>query len=257
MAAVGEDRRAERRSPVEKTTTDELAAALSDVVAKGLPIDEPGPELLLSLRSVYARAVVPSDPRSRLAALNELIPRLIAAMSDPTYREAVQTLFGLAAGTRGTTLTSRRRQAADILNYSAAYMRTDVEPKLVHAVAAAVHDDLLRYAVRARRASEAEEPTGDTPRLGPEHLTHEEELISRIWQHVYGLRAEIIAMLRLGDADGMNEAAEEHRQAALGQEAGLKDLLTDFTSTYGPKLLRHGEAEYSAEALLRVGRWGI
>lgn len=59
---------------------------------------------------------------------------------------------------------------------------------------------------RVKRAEESLEPTGDTPRLGPEHLTAEEELISRIWQHVYGLRAEVIAHLRLSEQEGYEAA---------------------------------------------------
>ncbi len=244
--------------PVAVTTTDALSEALTAVLAKGLPVDEAdAPALLLNLRSVYARAVIPSEPRSRLAALNELLPRLISTLSDATYREAVQQLFGLAPGTRGTTLTARRRQAADTLGYNPTHLRTDIEPKLIRAVAAVVHDDLLRYAPRTSRAAESLEPTGDTPRLGPEHLTHEEELISRIWQHVYGLRAELIAGLRLSDTDGKEDLIEEHRQAALRQEALLKERISEYQQTYGKQLIQHGEAEFAVEGLERLAGWGI
>jgi hypothetical protein len=244
--------------PIGETTTDALADAVAVLVADGLPVDEgEAPQLLLNLRSVYARSVVPAQPRSRLQALNELLPRLISGMSDPVYRDAVQTLFGLAPGTRGTKLMARRRQAATILGYSAAYLRTDIEPKLIRAVASAIHDDLLRYAARVERSAESTEPTGDTPHLGPEHLNHEEELVSRIWQHVYGLRAETIAVLRLTERAGFEMQLEESRQAMLVEEARLKVVIQEYIDTYGRQLVRHGDIEFAVDALTRIGNWTL
>lgn len=248
----------EQRGAIGETTTDALAQAVSGLLAAGLPVDETAaPTLLLDLRSVYARSVVPSQRRSRLQALNELLPRLISGLGDPVYREGVQALMGLAPGTRGTLLTSRRRQAAEILGYSAAHLRTDIEPKLVRAVASLLHDDLLRYAARVKRSIESLEPTGDTPRLGPEHINHEEELISRIWQHVYGLRAETIALLRLGEIEGEEKRLEEHRQAVHHIGRALHELLDKYSELYGPGLIRHGVAEYSREALDSLAEWTL
>lgn len=247
---------ASQTGPIAETTTDDLAAALREVASDGLPVPNgAGGTLLLDLQSVYARAVVPSDPASRLASLNELLPRLIATLADTRYREAAQTLFGLAPGTRGTTLTARRRQAAGLLGYSADHFRTDIEPKVLRAVALVVNNDLLRYRARVKRASESMEPTGDTPRLGPEHITAEEELISRIWQHIYGLRAETIAVLRLSESEGLEAQVEDHRQAALQKEAQLKALISEYTETFGRDLIRHGDAEFSIDAIERLGLW--
>jgi hypothetical protein len=245
----------EQTTPIASATSEVLAGSLRNVIADGLPcnVDVAGP--LLQLRSVYARAVVPNDLLSRLQALNELLPRLIARLNDTRYREATQTLFGLAAGTRGTSLTARRRQAAEILGYSAAHFRTDIEADVIHAVAVALHDDLLRYQSRVKRASESVEPTGDTPALGPEHINAEEELISRIWQHVYGLRAELIATLRLGTAEGFEAQAEDHRQAGLRQQEELRKLISEYSETYGATLIRHGETEFAVEALERLAGW--
>lgn len=241
-----------------RATLADLISELSVVVAKGLPITMPGvAPILLELRSVYARAVVPSDSASRLHALNELLPRLIATLSDEQYRGATQMLFGLVAGTRRTTLTARRRQAADLLGYSVGHFRADIEDELLRAVAAVIHNDLLRYQSRVKRSSESLEPTGDTPRLGPEDLTHEEELVSRVWQHVYGLRAELIAFARLGEQDGYEAQAEDHRQAAHRQEDELRTLLQEYDDTYGEELIRHGEAEFSAQALSRLIGWRV
>jgi len=231
---------------------EDLISEVRRVIGGGLPTTEEAAGELLQLKSVYARAVVPSEPRSRLSALNELLPRLIASLDDADFRGAVQILFGLAPGTRGTTLTSRRRQAADLLGYSAGHFRNEVEERLLNALAVAIQDDLLRYRSRIKRAAESLEPTGDTPRLGPEHITHEEELISRIWHHVYGLRAELIAHARLDEAEGFEMQAEEHRQAAQREDKALLEILAEYASTYGDRLIKHGAAEMSSAALRRL-----
>ena len=93
------------QAPVESLTDDDLESSVASILAKGLPTTIKAAGQLLGLRSVFARASVPQDQRSRLEALNRLLPRLIGTISDPVYRDAVQTLFGLAPGTRGTTLT--------------------------------------------------------------------------------------------------------------------------------------------------------
>jgi hypothetical protein len=245
-----------RTKPIAETTTADLVNALRGVVAEGLPATEAtAGDLLLNLRSVYARAVIPQAALSRLHALNQLLPRLIASLDDARYREAVQMLFGLSPGTRGTTLTARRRQSAVLMDYSVDHFRARVEQDLLQGVALAVHEDLLRYVSRVKRASESLEPTGDTPQLGPEHINAEEELISRIWQHVYGLRAEIIAVQRLRAESGYDAQAGDHSQAAERMREGLRSLLADYTQTYREKLLRHGDAEYALEALERLATW--
>lgn len=244
--------------PVTTATVDELAGALALALAKGLPVRErEAAPVLPSLRSVYARAVVPSDPASRLQALNELLPRLIGTIADPVYREAVQMVFGLAPGTRGSTLTARRRQAAGVMGYSLDHFRSVIEGQVIEAVAVLVQADLLRYHMRTKRAVESLEPTGDTPRLDAEHLTHEEELVSRIWQHVYGLRAELIGFARLDEEEGFRQQAEDHRQTALRQEAALQELLREYSDTYGKSLIRRGQAEFAAEALERLVGWRL
>ncbi|HTW10438.1 MAG TPA: hypothetical protein VME46_23235, partial [Acidimicrobiales bacterium] len=242
--------------PIGETTTTELCTALASLASTGLPATEAtAGRLLLNLRSVYARSVVPSDVRSRLAAFNGLLPRLIASVEDTAYRGAMQTLFALAPGTRGSTHTARRRQTAQLLGYNADHFRTRIESQLIMALANVVQDDLLTYRSRVKRASESLEPTGDTPRSGPEHLNHEEELVSRIWQHVYGLRAETIACLRLAEASGYEAQAEDHRQAALREEAALKEVIGEYVETYGERLVRHGETEFAVEALERLAGW--
>ncbi len=235
---------------------EQLVEELGRLLHRGLPAtEETAGAVLLNLKSVFARAVHPRERLSRLDALNALLPRLMDRLEDETYREATRILFGVATGTRGTTLTARRRQAAALLIYNVDHFRTRIESELVTALAEEVLRDLLRYGSRVKRAVESLEPTGDTPMLGLEHLTAEEELVSRIWQHVYGLRAEVIAHLRLAEQPGYEGQAEDHRQAALRQEAALQELIREYRETYGEALIRHGEAEYAVEGLERLAGW--
>lgn len=239
-------------------SVEQLAGELTGLLRRGLPADEATAGAVLpNLKSVFARAVHPDELLSRLDALNRLLPELLGQLDDETYREAARSLFGLAPGTRRARLTDRRRQAADLLVYNLDHFRTRIEPEIVRAVAEEVQRDLLRYRSRVKRAVETLEPTGDTPRLTAEHLTHEEELISRIWQHVYGLRAELIAHLRLVEQPGYAGQAEDHRQAALRQHDQLQQLIQEYVSTYGKRLIEHGEAEYAVEALERLAGWRV
>lgn len=238
-----------------RVTPQSLAIELRRVLARGLPATAASAgERLPHLRSVLARSVHPEDALSRLDALNLLLPKLIDQLADETYRDAARILFGLGAGTRRTTLTARRRQAADLLGYHPDHFRTDVEQEVLRAVAEVVYRDLLRYRSRVKRSVQSLEPTGDTPKLSEADVTAEEELISRIWQHVYGLRAEVIAHLRLSREPGYQGQVEDHRQAALRVHDDLRRLLGEYVETYGP-MIRHGEAEFAAEALERLAGW--
>lgn len=229
---------------------EQLATELTRVLKQGLPVTEASAGTVLpNLKSVFARAVHPDDALSRRDALNDLFPALIAKLEDETYREAVRLLFGLAPGTRRATLTARRRQAAGQLSYNLDHFRIRIEPEMVKAVAEEMLRDLLRYKGRVKRAVEALEPTGDTPKLTVEDLTAEEELISRIWSRVYGLRAELIAHLRLEGQAGYAGQAEDHRQAAGREQEELRLLIQEYVGTYGKKLIGHGEAEFAVERL--------
>lgn len=244
--------------PIEVVEMTQLTDILKEISAKGLPvsIDIAG-DLLPNLKSIYARSVIPDDRIARVSALNEQFPRWIDRIIDPKYREAVQTLFGLMPGFRGKNLKERRTKMASILDLSLDHVRQEIEHDLIFALAAIIYDDLLRYRTRVKRAITAEDLTGDAPRLGPEHLTHQEELISRIWQHVYGLRAELIACARLATADGYEVQIEDHRQAALREEADLKSFIDSYIGTYGDAMIHHGESEYSAEAVDRISKWRL
>jgi hypothetical protein len=248
----------ERQSPIEVASMEDLIAAIQPITSKGLPVtDEAAGDLLPNLKSIYARSVIPDDRLARVSALNEQFPKWIDRITDPAFRESVQTLFGLFPGTRATKLTARRDRIARNFHVHVDTVRKETEKELIFALAAVIYDDLLRYRNRVKRAITAEELTGDAPRLGPEHLTHQEELTSRIWQHVYGLRAELIAYARLTEAEGYETQTEDHRQAALREETYLKEAVQEYLAIYKDQLIALGEAEYTAEAVERLSRWQL
>lgn len=238
-----------------QVSVTDLQHELGQLLRRGLPATPTTAGMILPrLRSVAARSIHPYDPISRLASLNQLLVRVLVEMDDEEYGTAARILFAIARGTRGTTLTSRRQLAADTLAYEVTHFRKRIEPKILDEVATRLYQDLLRYKRRIRRAASAEEPTGDSPSLTSGDLSHEEELVSRIWQHVYGWRAELIAAGRLQAQPGYQSQAEDHRQAAVRQEQQLQELIAEYTQTYGQRLIQHGEAEYAIEAVERLVR---
>lgn len=249
--------KSEAQPPRRTIDIDGLAEELARVVRLGLPATERSAgQVLPNLRSVAARAVHPDDVISRLMALNKLLPRIIDELTDEDYRDAARSLFGAATGTRRTGLMARRRQAADRMAVHVDHFRKNIEPEMLRAVAELLYEDLLRYKSRVKRSVPSLEPTGDTPKLTQDDLTAEEELLSRIWSKVYELRAETIAHLRLSGHSGYEAQAEDHRQAAMRVQDQLRALIQEYVKTYGP-LIRHGEAEYAAEALERLTGWRL
>jgi hypothetical protein len=239
--------------PHPKVGVDDLARELRRVVRRGLPLTQRTAGTVLSnLRSVIARSIHPYDGQSRVDSLNQLLVRTLVGLGQEPEGEAARVLFAVTAGTRGTTLTVRRERCAEVLSYDVDHFRKHIEPKLIEDMATLIYRDLLRYKRRIRRAPLSEEPTGDTPSITEQDFTHQEELVSRIWQRVYGWRAELIAVGRLSGQRGYESQAEDHRQAAEREEAALRRLLNEYVETYGEELVRHGEAEYAVEGLTRL-----
>jgi hypothetical protein len=248
----------ENPGPIEVASMEDLIAAIQPITSKGLPATvQVAGDLLPNLKSIYARSVIPEDRLARVSALNEQFPKWIDRVTEPEFRESVQILFGLFPGTRAMKLTARRDRIARNFHVHVDTVRKEIEKELIFAVAAVIYDDLLRYRNRVKRAITAEELTGDSPRLGPEHLTHQEELTSRIWQHLYGLRAELIGYARLVEEQGYETQAEDHRQASLREEAYLKESVQEYLATYKDQLIAMGEAEYTSEAIERLSRWQL
>jgi hypothetical protein len=232
---------------------DGIAAALRQALRPGLPLTSKNAgQVLPSLRSVVARAVQPYELVSRVDALNRLLVRCIVELDEERGSNALAILLAIAKGTRGTTLQVRRERAASLLNYDATHFRKRIEPVLIEALASLLYADLLRYRRRVRRAPAAEEPTGDTPSIGPSDFTHQEELVSRIWAHVYALRAELLAAGRLSVDPRFESQAEDHCLAAVRERASVDTLVAEYVGTYGERFIRHGEAEWSVEGLVRL-----
>jgi hypothetical protein len=230
-----------------------LATALRAVLRYGLPLTTRKAGVVLpSLRSVIARSIHPYDVASRVDALNRLLVRFIVELDEERGNPSLAILFATARGTRGTTLQARRERTAELLSYDVTHFRKRIEPKLIDELASALYADLLRYKRRVRRAPMSEEPTGDTPSITDQDFTHQEELVSRIWQHVYGLRAELIAVGRMETDPAYASQAEDHRRAAVRERATVNALMREFVETYGELFLRHGDAEWSGEVIRRL-----
>lgn len=246
---------------------DEIARALRPVVTAGLPVrpDFEDP-VLLGLRGVVARCIDPTDQYNRIKALDDLLARLLVHYPDDTLGEAARILFGMSPGTRGSNLTTRRQTAAEVIERDAEHFRKRVEPGIVREVAWQLHRDSQNYIPRGRAVPPPLESSGDTPviRAGDvaavEAAEHE-ELLSRLWAHVYALRAEILRVERLKTwpHDPTEPQTSEH---VLGEALGAREyeieavrrLIRAYIDRYGQRIT-HGDAEFDAASLLRLAGW--
>lgn len=234
--------------------TGDLVAELRRVVRRGLPATRTtAGSLLPHLRSVVGRAVHPDDEFGRLDSLNETLERLVREMEDERLGQAARILFGVADGSRGTTLTVRRRQCAAHLEYDFDHFRKRVETRILELVAEQLHRDLVRYRSRLRREVTAYETSRPSPNLLPEDITREEELISRIWQTLYQVRAEHIAVL-LAEDEGTKL---EHRKIEEAAALRLNTLAAEYVETYGRKYISEGKLDYAVEGLERLVVWRV
>jgi hypothetical protein len=236
-----------------RVTLDELQAELAKLIRKGLPLSlEAAGHVLPNLRSVVARAVHPDDSVSRVDSLNALLTRFIGELHDDRLGEPAKMIFGLASATGHTTLTARRLAAARYLGYDPDHFRKRVEPEVIRAVADLVYRDMLRYKKRVigNLDTHAE---GASFALSPEDITAEQELVSRVWSHAFGFRAEIIAAHRLRGEDGYDTKIEMYRQAATAHSVQLSALVAEYRRIFGP-IIRLGNLEYRVEAIEQTVR---
>lgn len=233
----------------------DLVSDLKRVIRKGLPIaeEEDAGKYLPHLRNVASRSIDPQDIYGRLDALNHLLPRLLDDIDDEQLGAAARILFGVEEGSRGTTLTVRRQRCANLLEYDLDHFRKRVELHVLQRVAQELHRDLVRYRRRLRRPVTAYETTRPTPGLLHEDITGEEELLSRIWQHLYEVRAEQIAALLTTDEDERNQHRRSQEQAALR----LQGLVDTYLSTYGRQYISDGTLEYAIQGLEKLVVWNF
>lgn len=253
-----------QRSPPD---VDELVKALRPILKAGLPID---PDLqdprLLGLRGVVARAIDLDERLSRVKALDSLIRRLLAYYPDDVLSEAARVVFGLTPGTRGKNITDRREQAASETGYDADHFRKHIEPKILKQLAWQLHQDSQNYIPRERDTPPPLEISGDTPSISfgdvsAKDKSEREEALSRLWAHVYALRAEILRVERLKqwpyDETEPELTDRVMREAVDARDHGVKAVQTEverYIQRYGESIA-HGDGEFSARALLRLAGW--
>lgn len=248
-------------------SVEELAVALRAVARTGLPVDPDLDDMrLLGLRGVVARSVDRDARLSRVKALDGLLKKLLVYYPDDVLSEAARVLFGVTPGTRGTTLTERREQAARETGYEADHFRKRIEPKILRQLAWQLHQDSQNYVPRGRETPPPLEASGDTPTVtlgdvSAKDKSEHEEALSRLWSHVYGLRAEILRVERL-KAWPYDETEPLLSTRMLGEAldardaevAAVKAQIQAYIDRYGESI-SHGEGEFSASALLRLAGW--
>lgn len=244
-----------------------IARALRPIVTSGLPVRPSfDDETLLALRGVVARSIQPDDRLSRVKALDDLLARLLVHYPDDSLGEAARVLFGIAPGSRGLNVTRRREAAATAIDREAEHFRKRVEPGIVTEVAWQLHRDAQNYIPRGRAVPPPLESSGDTPviRVGDVatvDAAEHEELLSRLWAHVYALRAEILRVERLKtwphdptEPQTSQRVLSEAFEARDHEVAATRRLIRAYIDRYGQRI-SHGDAEFNADALLRLAGW--
>jgi hypothetical protein len=211
-------------------------------------------EPLLDLRGVIARSVKPEDALSRLDALNKLLKQTIRRWPREKERAALNVLFGLEKGYSGGNLTARRERAAGHTGYGPTHFRKVIEPTLISDFSAALWQDHLQYSPRTEYAPLPTEMSGDSPSLGPGDYNEQEEVVSRIWSEVYGLRADIIAGGRAKKDQALHDEMPELRARILWRTAKLLTYVEAYLQRYGDRIVQ-GETEWQVEGLIRLAGW--
>ncbi|MGW4461362.1 hypothetical protein [Micromonospora sp. NPDC004704] len=245
---------------------DTLVGGLERLLRDGLPAtEETADPALLGLRGVWARSNDPDDVLSRVEALNKLLAGLIPKIPPQRERDwarGAEVLFKLAPATAKLNLSQRYERGARAIPYNEDHFRQEIVPKILRQIARELRTDSQRY-IPTAQASPQPELTGDAPGIRGEHLSSRdralyEERLSRLWEYVYGLRAELMAVERLKawpeDEEHGAMKLEEARDSALWQTARLMHWIAMYLREYD-NVVPHGDAEYRAEALLRLAGW--
>jgi hypothetical protein len=116
---------------------DDVVAALTLILASGLPISaDYDDERLLGLSCVLERCFDPTDRLNRVKAADELLREVIAEYPSDEMGSSVSQLFGVAPGSRGRTLTDRRKRALRACHLNdEKHFRESIEPKIVRTLA--------------------------------------------------------------------------------------------------------------------------
>lgn len=248
-------------------SVEEIAKALRPIVTSGLPVrPEYDNAVLLGLRGVVARSIDPANRLSRIKALDGILKSQLAFLPDDDLSEPARVLFGLAPGTRGQIVTARRKRAAIEAGYEIDHFRKHIEPKIVRLLAWQIHQDSQNYIPRSRTVPPPLESSGDTPiitlgDISSKEAAEHQEALSRLWAHVYALRANILRVERLKtwphdptEPSTSEQVLAEAIEARDYEIASVRVLIQRYIDSYG-QYIAHGEAEFNAEALLRLAGW--
>jgi hypothetical protein len=242
---------------------DDIAGDLRALLQDGLPAtEERVSHRLLDLRGVIARAANRADKLSRVKALNTLLVQQIKAIPPSRERNltaAAEILFGLTRPSKRWNQTLRMQQAAERIGYSGDHFRQEIIPKILRQLARQLHQDSESYSSLTRPPNEI---TGDAPGISQEHLAsreraEREERISRLWEYVYGLRAELLAIQRIKtwpDEENAFLKLEEARESTLWYLSRLFISIQEYVQIYGISIMK-GEAQHNVEGLIRLAGW--
>lgn len=261
VAPTMTDNTVKRESRKSGRTADEVAEASIEVILAELrrtlrwghpiQIGNAG-RTLPELAVCHARA---SDQTiyARIDALNNLLIDAVENLdtAQPDDGSALRKLWGIDQNSR-VTLT-RRRIEANNGRWSQDHFRKQIEPHLLRDLAAELHRQNSLYLRPSRKV----EASGMTPTIRESDFTEQEERISRIWAAVYGLRAEIIAANRHETIDNHELDVSKHTDAALMEYGNLLNQIHSYLDRYGERLIRHGEADFDPEALIRLAGWRL
>ena len=241
-----------------------MVKALRPIVRAGLPVNPDfGDETLLGLRGVAARSADPRDRLNRVKTLDQLIRKLLVYYPDDELGESARILFGLAVGSRGRNLTTRRIQAAETAGYDSDHFRKHVEKKILRDIAWELHRDSQNYMRQSRSMRQSLGSSGDMPTITWEDISSEEavehqELLSRVWAQAYTARAEILRVTSMQwhwcELECKNP--QQVKEAVKARDAAVQRtrvLLQKYQDAYGQPPKRKG-IDYVLDRLVAITR---
>jgi hypothetical protein len=169
-----------------------LAADLAAMLRTGVTVERcRSATALLALELVRVKAASDAIDDRAVSASNLI--REACATVDGIATGATTLLLGLAPGSRGRLLKDRRRDAADLLGYSAEHLRKDREPLLLEAVADELYAMDSAYRLRHRHRTEAErEPPNSRLRIDwlAQHRSYR-----RVWTPIVAMRNDLLVLV--------------------------------------------------------------
>jgi hypothetical protein len=184
----------------------DLAAELGDLLRGGVTTESlRNCSAILGLSLAEAKSAS-QDTADLAVAADVLIREACRRVDDGDAYGAASSLLGVAPGTRGNLLKTRREKAAKALFVSAETLRKEREHGILEAIADELYAADSAYRLRHRHRMEAEREPQDN-RLGIDWLDQHRSY-RRIWTPVSGMSNDL-AMLR------KYLAAEEEDQPAI------------------------------------------